>query len=199
MTEWYPLVVDLTPRSVWYDSPPTAIEIEQHFNWPVFIKGSRQTNRHRADLAIARSADDFKRIMTAYRTDPILSWQSVVCRELVELRRVPGDTGNKVPPAFEFRTFWWYGELVGSGAYWSEFCHYSWNDAEREAGLAIARRAAQLVNVPFLVVDIAQLVSGEWIVIECNDGQESGYAGVSPFALWNQLVERSRNLYQENR
>ena len=24
---------------------------------------------------------------------------------------------------------------------------------------------------------------------ECNDGQESGYAGVSPFALWQNVVE----------
>jgi hypothetical protein len=43
--------------------------------------------------------------------------------------------------------------------------------------------------VPFLVVDIAQTETGQWIVIECNDGQESGYAGVSPFGLWQRIVD----------
>jgi len=43
--------------------------------------------------------------------------------------------------------------------------------------------------VPFLVVDVAQTEAGRWVVIECNDGQESGYAGVSPFGLWQKIVD----------
>jgi hypothetical protein len=43
--------------------------------------------------------------------------------------------------------------------------------------------------VPFLVIDIAQRQDGRWVLIECNDGQESGYAGVSPFSLWQHVVE----------
>ena len=162
------------------------------FDWPVFVKGSRQTSRHRADLAIARSPGEFDRIMAAYREDTILSWQPVVCRELAHLRPVDGGTGNKVPAAFEFRTFWWRGELAGSGPYWSGFCEYDWTEEERRQGLEVARTAAGSLGVPFLVVDVAQTVSGEWIVIECNDAQESGYAGVSPFALWSQVLELER-------
>ncbi|MGL6097018.1 MAG: ATP-grasp domain-containing protein [Fimbriiglobus sp.] len=189
---WYPRLARLTPRSVWFDRPPSAREVGQVFDWPVFVKGSRQTSRHRADLAVARSADDFERIMTEYQRDPILCWQPVVCRELVALRRVGGETGGKMPAAFEFRTFWWHGDLVGDGPYWSGFSDYTWTPDERRAGLAVARAAADAVGVPFLVVDIAQAQAGEWLVIECNDGQESGYAGVSPFALWNNILERER-------
>jgi hypothetical protein len=29
---------------------------------------------------------------------------------------------------------------------------------------------------------------GNWIVIECNDGQESGYAGVLPLAMWAKMI-----------
>ena len=39
---------------------------------------------------------------------------------------------------------------------------------------------------------VAQTAEGQWIVIECNDGQESGYAGVSPIALWGKLIELER-------
>lgn len=38
-------------------------------------------------------------------------------------------------------------------------------------------RTAVAVNVRFLVVDLALTADACWIVIECNDGQDSGYAG----------------------
>jgi hypothetical protein len=40
-----------------------------------------------------------------------------------------------------------------------------------------------------LTIDVAQTIAGEWIVIECNDSQESGYAVISPFALWQNLID----------
>jgi len=43
-------------------------------------------------------------------------------------------------------------------------------------------------DVLVLVVDVAQSIDGRWIVIECNDGQESGYAGVSPIGLWQNII-----------
>jgi hypothetical protein len=45
------------------------------------------------------------------------------------------------------------------------------------------------VAVPFLVVDIAQAADGRWLVIECNDGQESGYAACTPIALWQRVLD----------
>jgi hypothetical protein len=60
-------------------------------------------------------------------------------------------------------------------------------DARRVAGEAAAR-----VDVPFLVVDMAQANDGRWLVIECNDAQESGYAGVSPFGLWQHVISAER-------
>ena len=58
--------------------------------------------------------------------------------------------------------------------------------------MSLAREVASRIGVPFLVVDVAQTVEGKWIAIECNDGQESGYAGVPPIALWNNLIEIER-------
>lgn len=69
-----------------------------------------------------------------------------------------------------------------------EGLRYRASGLEREAGLVVAREAAARLDVAFLVVDIAQALDGRWIVIECNDGQESGHAGVSPLALWQEVV-----------
>jgi hypothetical protein len=192
LTEWYPKIQQLTPRSVWFAEPPSSRTVEELFDWPVFVKGSRQTSRHKAELSVIHSAAEFERVAELYRRDPILHWQPFVCREYLRLRPVDGATGEKVPPSFEFRTFWWRGECVGAGPYWAGFSSYQWTAPEEQTALRLASAAARLIDVPFLVVDIAQTRAGEWIVIECNDGQESGYAGVSPIALWNNLTAAER-------
>jgi hypothetical protein len=126
--------------------------------------------------------------MQMYEHDPILRWQPVVCRELVNLRPVEDPMPDRIPSSFEFRTFWWRRTCVGHGRYWWEGRRYDWTPAERDAALTIASEAARRVDVPFLVIDVAQQVDGTWIVIECNDGQESGYAGASPLTIWQNIV-----------
>ena len=189
---WYPLLRDLTPRSAWFTTPPTAGDIEQAFTWPVFLKGSRQTSKHQAALSIVRSPAEYEAVVEQWRRDPILRWQQLVCREFVDLRPVPAPPVATLPPAFEFRTFWWRGQCVGAGPYWAAFTTYTWTKSEERAALALAHEAARRLAVPFLVVDVAQTTSGDWIVIECNDGQESGYAGIAPVALWQNVVEIER-------
>lgn len=193
LTYWYPLLEDITPRSVWFAAPPEPAEIEQHFPYPVFVKGSRQTSKHNATLSIVRSRAEYELVASEYRINPILHWQPFVCREFVELRPVSARRRTeKIPPSFEFRTFWWRGECVGSGFYWADFASGSWTDSEKLAALEVAGRAARRLDTVFLVVDVAQTASGEWIVIECNDGQESGYAGVAPIALWQNIIDIER-------
>jgi hypothetical protein len=99
----------------------------------------------------------------------------------------------RFPPSFsapfEFRTFWRRGQLVGARGHWFEADDYSWNDSEREAALEVAGHAVEALDCAFLVVDLAQTSEGEWMIIECNDGMESGYAGASPFAIWQKIIE----------
>jgi hypothetical protein len=193
LTAWYTLLEDITPRSLWFDSPPKASVIEEQFSYPIFIKGSRQTSKHKAEMSIVRSREDYDLVAQHFQDDPILHWQSFVCREFIILRPVPiTQISNKIPPSFEFRTFWWRGEHVGSGAYWTDFASYSWTDAEKSAALQQAQKAAERLNVIFVVIDVAQTMNGEWIVIECNDAQESGYASVAPIALWQNIIDIER-------
>jgi hypothetical protein len=192
LPHWYPLLSDLTPRSVWFDQPPTIAEIEQQFAWPIFLKGSRQTSRHKAALSILHSPEDYVRAIEEYQHNPILHWQAVVCREFIRLRPVPAPPADTISPAFEFRTFWWRGECVGAGPYWAAFTSYTWTKSEEQAALAVAAEAAGRLTIPFLVVDVAQTQDGAWIVIEVNDGQESGYAGIAPVALWQRIVDIER-------
>lgn len=187
LPEWYPLLVGRTPRSRWYRSFPTAEEIEAEFSWPVFLKGARQTSRH-GGQSIVHSPEEFAESLAAFQADPILHWQDLVVREFVPLRPIGQALAGKLPPSFEFRTFWWFGTLVGAGTYWGGW-DYRWTDAEKAAALRLGAWAAQQVGSPFMVVDLAMTASGDWIVIECNDGMESGYASVSPLGLWQSVLE----------
>ncbi len=119
LPRWYPKLEGLTPKSCWFAQPPRLEALEPLLRWPLFIKGSRQTSRHRAALSIVRSPEDYQRVVAAYRDDPILHWQEFVCRELIELRPVAAEPTEKVPASFEFRTFWYKGHCIGAAQYWA--------------------------------------------------------------------------------
>lgn len=204
LEHWYPLLADLTPCTRIFDTLPDADEIEAHFEWPVFMKGSRQTSKHNPDLSVIQNRSHYERTAKQYRNDAILHWQKPVIREFVPLMRVAGNVPGKVLPSIEYRSFWWYGECIGWGRYWYQVPPYECADAQ--LGLAVAQQAATRLKVPFLVVDFAKTENGRWIIIECNDAQESGYVGISPVALWQQLLARinlpdnrdSRTIQQEH-
>lgn len=189
---WYPLLEDLTPRSLWGRQPPGADVVGSELGWPIFVKGSRQTSHHRRSLSIVEGPDAYVRVLEAYERDPILHWQEIVCRSYVPLRLVEDVALDRVPSSFEFRTFWWRGRLVGFGPYWWEGKRYEVTASEWDGAVEVAQEAARRLNVPFLVVDVAQTAAGRWLVIECNDGQEAGYAGVPPIGLWQRLVVAER-------
>ncbi|PSB02963.1 ATP-grasp domain-containing protein [Merismopedia glauca] len=197
LPRWYPLLEGLTPKSLWFSEPPDIAILEQAIGLPFFLKGSRQTSRHKAALSIIRSVEDYYRAVEIYQEDPILKWQDLVCREFIQLRPVPSEPTEKIPASFEFRSFWWRGQCVGMGQYWST--SYHWNREEEKAALAIAQTAALRLNLPFVVIDVAQTISGQWIVIECNDAQESGYSAISPFGLWQNLIEEERKFAELHR
>ena len=78
-------------------------------------------------------------------------------------------------------------------AHWREHA-CDWTARERDEALVLSALVASRVDVPFLVVDLAQTADGLWATIECNDGQESGYAAVAPLELWSSVLacERER-------
>ncbi|MEM8778402.1 MAG: ATP-grasp domain-containing protein [Cyanobacteria bacterium P01_G01_bin.49] len=188
LEQWYPLIRDITPRSICVNEFPPVDEIEKEFGWPIFLKGSRQTSKHNPDLSIIKNEDHYGRVRHQYHEDSILNWQKIVIREFVELEPVAGSVPGKIVPSLEYRTFWWYGKCVGCGQYWHQIARYETADIDIEKGLKLAGEASLKVNVPFLVIDIAKTVGGQWLVIECNDGQESGYAGIIPQILWQNIL-----------
>jgi hypothetical protein len=189
LEQWYPLIKNLTPFSKCYQQPPTFEEVTDSFELSVFVKGHRQTSKHQAAKSFVYSAEEYQSVILNFQADDILKWQNFVIRQIAKLRPVAGGIQGKIPCSFEFRTFWWKGNLVGEGRYWTEATPYDWSSGERTNAIRVAEKAVRLINVPFLAIDLAQTESGDWIVIECNDAMESGYAGVPPIKLWQNIID----------
>lgn len=189
---WYPIIEKYTPRSRWYDAFPSLSEVENHFNFPIFIKGERQTNRHSRSKSIINNAKELHDLKLIWANDPILHWQKIVVREFIPLQLVVPDNGFAMPKALEFRTFWWKNNCVSIGNYWTSE-QYSIKESDKASMLNIAQKTSILIDAPFLVIDMAKTENGDWIVIEVNDGQDAGYAGNNPSFLWNNII-RIENL-----
>ncbi len=185
---WYEPLKELTPMSRCYDSPPSAAEVADIFGWPVFMKGTRQTSRHDKYLSIIRNENHYNDALERYSSDDILHWQKIVIRKFVQLRTVDDAAVDKIPLSFEFRCFFWKRELVAFGNYWSG-AKYACTPTEKKNAIDLAEACARKINVPALVIDVAQTADGDWILIECNDAQESGYAELTRIGLWQNIFE----------
>ena len=166
---------------------PSASAVEADFDWPIFVKGERQTSKHDRSSSIIESRNAFEALREVWMRSPILHWQKVVCREFLDLKKIVPDNGQTMPKAFEFRTFWWKNTCVGIGPYWHAET-YQLSESQRKEIITLGRKVAEALDVTFLVIDVAMKTDGEWILIECNDGQDSGFTGVNPFRLWNDTV-----------
>lgn len=193
---WYPLIKDITPRSKVYDEFPDIEEILIDFDFPFFMKGSRQINRHQRKLSIIENEQMYYEVRDIWREDNILHWQKIVVREYVQLDTIDDKSfPDMIPISREFRVFAWKKKIVGIGKYWTMGPDYSVHDKYENWDLVlIAENVAARIDTPFLAVDIAKTVDGEYIVIEVNDGQESGYAGNDPYVVWGKIIEIEKML-----
>lgn len=120
ITTWYERIKDLTPRTLLLKELKDPCDAGDIPGWPRFVKGSRQTSKHSLSLAVAGSASELRRLLEDAASDPILKWQDLVAREFVSLRKEGQTSDGALRRAFEFRTFWWRGELAGLGHYWCD-------------------------------------------------------------------------------
>ena len=81
-----------------------------------------------------------------------------------------------------------HGRVLARGYYWEgDDPLRALTVSEEDAVVSLAREAAHRLAVSYVAVDIGQLESGEWLVIETGDAQFSGICQASLLGLWNAL------------
>ena len=189
LPNWYEDIKEFTPRSIIFDTLPTFEQIKDEFKFPIFLKGERQTNKHKKELCVAENRSEFENILIAWRTDPILNWQKMIVREFVNLKPIEKELTNQLKKSFEIRVFVWFGQILSVGQYWESENRIQLDRIDENKIKEITEIVYKKLLVPFMVIDFGKTVYDEWIIIELNDAQESGYAMNSKINLWNNLIE----------
>jgi len=179
--EWYWDVEAYTPKT-WFDF--RSVPSDQG---PYVVKGRTNSKKFQWNKKMfAETYEDLKRVQLALYDDDLLVEQGLVFRKYVPLKTY--EIGiNGLPFSNEWRFFYFRDKLLSFGYYWviSEN-HQGEIDAN---GQAFAQKIASILceRTNFFVLDIAQTVAGEWILIEVNDGQMSGLSGNDPDVMYANL------------
>ncbi len=183
----YPFLEGLTPLSATADSVAAALEIAPRIGFPIFVKGAVQSRKSRGWKAcVAQNGEELETLCRHLLELENRSRGRLVLRELVALRhtRRAGD----FPMGREFRLFLLDGEVLACGYYWQGDDPLATLSAhEQRAVENLAQLAARRLPARYIAIDIGQLESGAWIVIESGDPQFSGFSQIAPLKFWHQL------------
>lgn len=133
----------------------------------------------RADRARTDPVDSIRRIVFA------VAQQGLAVREYVKLKKLD-EAINGLPISKEWRCFCY--KLLCHGFYWSNFPDVDPGPLPKE-GIDFVSKITSIVSqkTNFYVVDVAEKENGEYMVVELNDGQQSGTSSVDVETLYSEL------------
>jgi hypothetical protein len=163
---------------------------------PFVLKG--QTNSKKAQWKTHMYATNRVEAMKVYGRlcdDGLIGDQKIYIRQFVPLVSYFDDVAG-LPVTKEFRFFVYNGIVLCGAFYWSNYA----DEVEQKLGKIpsvdevpfeflskIVHRIG--TKIPFYALDIAETQSGEWTVIELNDGQMSGLSMNDPKLLYKHLAK----------
>lgn len=189
--EAYPFLEGLTPLSLTMYSPNDCPRAIREIGFPMFLKGAVQSRKSRGWRAcVAHNETELNALSGHLWSLENRSRGRVVARRLVNLRH--NRTHDDFPLGREYRVFILRGEILSLGYYWPGYDSLAaLSHADDRSVRSLAIEAAKRLQIPYIAIDIGQLESGEWIVIEVGDAQFAGLSCNDPLNLWNCLVHRN--------
>lgn len=170
-----------------YTPPTIAIKLDEDFSFdlvmkrlevfggkPLIVKDYVKSRKHEwaeaCFIPAASSRQDVERVVKRFielQGDDLA--EGLVFREFVEYQPLGNHTQSKMPLTREFRLFFLNGKLMTRFAYWDEG-DYGSDAVPHDLFNDVARQ----VESRFFTMDVAQTVSGEWMIVELGDGQVAG-------------------------
>lgn len=187
--DYYADIKHITPKT-WFS--PSEVFMEGAAG-PFVLKGT--TNSRKQMWKTAMFAKDKSEMMNVYGRlldDSLISHQNIIIREFVELENYGTNEITGIPIAKEFRCFFHRNKLLAKGYYWTNHLEeIGFTPDADEIPPAFLHEITKKVglNATFWVADVAQKKDGSWCVVEINDGQQSGIAGVNVDELYENLLK----------
>lgn len=175
---------DLTPKTYY------RLEDVPDDGGPFVVKGATNSRKDRWKTHMF-AADKREAIEVALRLqeDALFKDQDIYVRQYVPLEtHLVGLNG--LPVTTEFRLFFLDGQELSRGYYWSSHIDdLSEIPNPNQIPVNFLNKVRERIHgkVRFVVVDVAKTQSGDWIVVELNDGQMSGLSENDPDTLYRNL------------
>ena len=185
LQNWYFDLEGLTPKT-WFrledlpDDDTTCYVLKGETNSAKFLWSTH---------CFARGKAAAIQVHSRLQEDSLISYQNIYIREFVMLHNYMVAL-HGLPISKEFRFFIYKGKILSGAFYWSSHLEeIAETPKASEVPTVFLQKVMDRVgdNVPFYVVDVAQTASGDWIVIELNDGQQSGLSCNDPNVLYENL------------
>lgn len=184
--QFYPLLGEMTPKSLVIEDTSQLDLVERELGYPVFIKGAVKSDKEFGWKAVvAYDESELRAIVERILHQQERSRGKAIIRQIVQLN-VIDKAPNGFPVAREYRVFLYKGEIMAHGFYWDIEPPPLTRQEDADI-LHLARTAARRIDTPYLAVDVAQLATGNWIVIEVGDAQFCGLSHVPVLELWNKV------------
>ena len=136
-------------------------------------------------------AENYKEAADIYcdlQNDALIGNQGVIIRQYVPLKSF-SESLSGMPFSNEWRFFFYKESLLAVGYYWTNSDVIPDLKDLPQNAYKKAQEIAKILSdkVNFFVIDLAETTTGEWILIEANDGQQSGLNGINPDILYSNL------------
>jgi hypothetical protein len=180
----------LTPKT-WYrleDVPEDA--------GPFVLKGATNSRKNNwSSLMYAATKSEAIEVYLKLQRDPLINEQGIYIRKYVPLVKLTEGI-NGMPISEEYRFFVYKNKILCGAFYWSNFT----DDLKMEGKeipkasnvpieflSAVTRKLCEHVN--FYTIDVAKTQSGEYVVVEINEGAMSGLSDNDPDILYKNLKQ----------
>lgn len=157
------------------------------------IKGRTNSNKHQWNKKMfAKNYEDLKKMyFETLENSPLLSDQGIIIREYIPLKTF--EIGiNDLPFTNEWRFFFYKKDILSYGYYWSSADNIPKKESLPPEAIKFAEEMAEIMSqtCTFFVIDIAETHEGKWIMIEANDGQQSGLSENLAEELYSNLLKK---------
>lgn len=157
---------------------------------PFIVKGNTKSKKENWNTHMfAKDKESLVEVVTKLFQDEYIGRQDIIIRKYIPLVTY-GNLFSGLPITNEWRCFFYGDKLIHSFYYWNDFIEeFNITPIMNNKGIEFMNKIANILSsyLKISTFDIAETITGEWILIEVNDFQMAGLNGTNPEIYYKNL------------